>query len=230
VVQDYQTLKDFADNASHEMQTPLAIINSKLDLMIQEQHLSERQMSQLQAMYDAVGRLSKLNQSLLLLTKLENNQFAHTSPVQLDSLIRQKWVQFEDLIEAKRLRVSLDLQPVLVNMNEYLADILLNNLFSNAIRHNTADGSIEIGLSNGQLSISNTGSALHFDRAGIFDRFAKNNYSEGTGLGLAISRQICDNHHFSISYSFREPVHSFAILFNTEPAPDGSTQETRNAP
>lgn len=74
IFSDYEMLKNFADNASHEMQTPLAIINSKLDLMIQDQGLEEKHHRQLQAMYDAVGRLSKLNQSLLLLTKIENNQ------------------------------------------------------------------------------------------------------------------------------------------------------------
>ncbi len=137
IMKDYEMLKNFADNASHEMQTPLAIINSKLDLMIQDQGLEEKHHRQLQAMYDAVGRLSKLNQSLLLLTKIENNQFVHTDPIALAPLIGDKLLQLEDLIRERRLEVYTNLDRASVRMNAYLADILLNNLLVNAIRHNT---------------------------------------------------------------------------------------------
>ena len=157
ILKDYEMLKNFADNASHEMQTPLAIINSKLDLMIQDQELEEKHHRQLQAMYDAVGRLSKLNQSLLLLTKIENNQFVHTDPVALAPLIGEKLLQLEDLISARRLSVHTALDRTSVKMNAYLADILLNNLLVNAIRHNQDGGSISIQLREEKLSIVNSG-------------------------------------------------------------------------
>jgi signal transduction histidine kinase len=213
ILKDYEMLKSFADNASHEMQTPLAIINSKLDLMIQDPALAEKHLRQLQAMYDAVGRLSKLNQSLLLLTKIENNQFTHTDPVELGPLIEEKLVQFEDLILAKRLTVHTDLDKVNLRMNNYLADILLNNLLSNAIRHNRDGGSLTIRLRPTALLISNTGPALHFDPATIFDRFIKGSHSDGTGLGLAIVKQICDNQGFSLAYSYDNALHSITIRF-----------------
>lgn len=211
IMKDYEMLKNFADNASHEMQTPLAIINSKLDLMIQDQELEEKHHRQLQAMYDAVGRLSKLNQSLLLLTKIENNQFVHTDPIALAPLIGDKLQQLEDLIRERRLEVDTGLDRTSIRMNAYLADILLNNLLINAIRHNQDGGSIRIHLREDKLSIVNTGPALQFDPATIFDRFTRGNHSTGTGLGLAIVRQICDNYDFPLRYTNENGLHEIQI-------------------
>ncbi|HLY68435.1 MAG TPA: HAMP domain-containing sensor histidine kinase, partial [Puia sp.] len=208
---DYETLKNFADNASHEMQTPLAILNSKLDLLIQEPNLNESQTKQLQSIYDAMGRLSKLNQSLLLLTKIENNQFTKVNPLQLDRLIKEKLLQLEDLILAKRLQLQTDLKETIVEIDNYLADILLNNLMGNAIRHNYENGHISISLIQGKMIISNTGSAFHFNEKNIFERFSKAENSEGIGLGLAIVKQICDNYRFVIDYSYEKGVHTFEI-------------------
>ena len=213
ILKDYEMLKNFADNASHEMQTPLAIINSKLDLMIQDQALAEKHLRQLQAMYDAVGRLSKLNQSLLLLTKIENNQFTHTDRVELAPMIEEKLIQFEDLVRAKKITVHTDLDKVNLRMNNYLADILLNNLLNNAIRHNQEGGTLTIRLRPTDLVISNTGPALNFDPATIFDRFTKGSHSDGTGLGLAIVKQIGDNHNFPLSYTYENNFHIIDIRF-----------------
>ena len=212
---DYEMLKAFADNASHEMQTPLAIINSKLDLMIQDQGLEERHLHQLQAMYDAISRLRQLNQSLLLLTKIGNYQFQQEEPVALESLIEKKLGQLEDLIKDKHIAVSTDLQPCRLQMNAYLSDILLSNLLTNAIRHNYDKGAIRIGLKQGLLLISNTGEPLSFDPTTIFDRFTKSAHSEGTGLGLAIVRQICDNYGFSLAYINEEGWHTLRIGFSS---------------
>ncbi|MBS1668937.1 MAG: HAMP domain-containing histidine kinase [Bacteroidetes bacterium] len=213
IIKDYDTLKNFADNASHEMQTPLAILNSKLDLLIQEPGLTETHSRQLQSMYDAITRLTKLNQSLLLLTKIGNNQFKEVEMLSLDSLIKQKILQMEDLISTKQLQLTDQLQPVSLKMNEYLTDTLLNNLLGNAIRHNVENGSIHISLDNQKLLIRNTGPALSFDPSVIFDRFKKSSRSEGSGLGLAIVKQICDNYQYTISYFFKDNLHHFEILF-----------------
>jgi signal transduction histidine kinase len=214
IIKDYETLRDFTDNASHEMQTPLAILNSKLDLLIQEPSLGEKQLKQLQAMYDAMGRLTKLHQSLFLLTKIENNQFAQASPLRMDLLITEKLGQMEDLISSRNLQVQADCEPLTLNMNDYLADILLNNLLSNAIRHNMQNGRINISLDKERLVISNTGTTLTFDETHIFERFKKGDKTEGAGLGLAIVKQICDNYQFPISYHFEENQHSVHILLN----------------
>jgi signal transduction histidine kinase len=213
IIKDYDTLKNFADNASHEMQTPLAILNSKLDLLIQEPGLTETHTKQLQSMYDAITRLTKLNQSLLLLTKIENNQFKPAEALRLDILLKEKLLQLEDLIIARHLKLSFVIVPVSIKMNDYLADILLNNLISNAIRHNEENGEINITLNEQKLLISNTGTSLNFDAAQVFDRFKKDDQSEGLGLGLAIVKQICDNYQFGISYSFKNNLHKFEIVW-----------------
>jgi len=214
IIKDYETLKNFTDNASHEMQTPLAILNSKLDLLIQEPGLTETQTKQLQYMYDAIGRLTKLNQSLLLLTKIENNQFDKAEMLRIDLLLEEKLRQLEDLTGAKFLQVNKKLQPVTIKMNDYLADILLNNLIGNAIRHNEEKGALDIVLTKEKLTISNTGSLLNFDSAQLFDRFKKGDNSEGSGLGLAIVKQICDNYQFEISYFLKNDLHNFEIIFS----------------
>ncbi|HEY4874449.1 MAG TPA: HAMP domain-containing sensor histidine kinase [Puia sp.] len=211
IIKDYEILKNFADNASHEMQTPLAILNSKLDLLIQEPNLNESQTKQLQSMYDAMGRLSKLNQSLLLLTKIENNQFTKVNALRFDMLIKEKLLQLEDLIIAKHLHLRTDLKETIVEIDDYLADILLNNLLGNAMRHNYENGAITISLNQDEMIINNTGSAFDFNEKNIFERFSKSENSEGIGLGLAIVKQICDNYGFAIEYSFENDVHRFKI-------------------
>jgi len=213
ILKDYEMLKSFTDNASHEMQTPLAILNSRLDLLIQDPDIGERQHRPIQAMYDAIGRLRQLNQSLLLLTKIENHQFGHTDSVEMAPLIEEKLAQLEDPLRDRHLVVLKDLDRLRLPINGYLADILLNNLLLNAIRHNQDGGELSVCLRENSLRISNSGPALTFDPATIFDRFVKGTHSGGTGLGLAIVRQICDNYHFLLTYSYADQLHSFDIRF-----------------
>ena len=213
IQKDYEMLKNFTDNASHEMQTPLAIINSRLDLLIQDPELGAQHHRHIQAMYDAIGRLRQLNQSLLLLTKIENHQFDHTEPVDMAPLIEEKLVQLEDPLRSRHLVVHRDLDRLHLPINGYLADILLNNLLLNAIRHNQEGGELTIRLRETGLRVCNSGPALSFDPNTIFDRFVKGAHSGGTGLGLAIVRQICDNYHFSLSYTYANQMHTVDIGF-----------------
>lgn len=213
ISRDYEMLKNFTENASHEMQTPLAILNSKLDLLIQDPRMREDQHRPVQAMYDAISRLRQLNQSLLLLTKIENNQFPQTESVDLAPLIEAKLRQLEDPLKDRQLHVHRELSQTHVAINNYLADILLNNLLINAIRHNKVAGQMDIRLHGRSLRISNSGPAPSFDPATIFDRFVKGSHSAGTGLGLSIVRQICDNYQFPLDYSYREEMHTVEISF-----------------
>lgn len=212
--QDYESLKTFADNASHEMQTPVAIINSKLDLLIQDHELTEKNMHHLQAMYNAVDKLTKLNQSLLLITKIEHHQFKEKHAIDLDALIKERLTQLEELIQSRHLTVRSDLHGTPAAMNPMLADILINNLLLNAIRHNNSNGIIRIETGAGYLKISNSGDGSALDPKIIFNRFEKSNASDGMGLGLAIVKQICDTYGFDIQYSFEGAIHSFGILYN----------------
>jgi signal transduction histidine kinase len=216
ITRDYEMLKNFTENASHEMQTPLAIINSRLDLLIQDPRMREEHHRPVQAMYDAISRLRQLNQSLLLLTKIENNQFPQMESVNLAPLITEKLAQLEDPLKDRQLLVHTELDKLWLPMNGYLADILLNNLLLNAIRHNRNAGQVDIRLRDRMLRISNSGPAPGFDPRTIFDRFVKGAHSGGTGLGLAIVRQICDNYRFPVGYSYADGLHTVEISFPEE--------------
>jgi len=211
--QDYESLKTFADNASHEMQTPVAVINSKLDLLIQDQQLTEKNMQHVQVMYHAVDKLTKLNQSLLLITKIENNQFKEKHPINIPTIVEERLSQLEELIQSKQLSVKTVFKESPVFMHSMLADILINNLLVNAIRHNISHGIIIIATRPGSIKISNSGEAIGLDPNTIFNRFEKSNASDGMGLGLAIIKQICDTYHFTIHYSFNEGMHNFEVLY-----------------
>jgi signal transduction histidine kinase len=213
VSREYEVLKSFTDDASHEMQTPLAIIRSKLDLLIQSSN--ESQAEQLQAIYDATGRLARLHQALSLLTKIENQQFSNPEKIDLKALLEDKFQQFDELIKAKNIRLTYELEWVCILMNKELADILLNNLLINAIKHNYEGGTIECVLHANKLSVSNSGPELTFDKVNIFNRFQKSHHSSGTGLGLAVVKQICDASGLSIGYFHLHDKHIFHITFTS---------------
>ncbi len=211
---DYQSLKEFTENASHEIQTPLAIIRTKLEQMIQVENIPAEQMNIIQDVYESVNRLSKLNQSLLLLTKIENLQFKEIQEVKIDELINKKLTQFEDMISFKKINIDLNTNSLVTKMNLLLADIFLSNLLSNAIRHNEEGGIIKIYVLNESIIISNSGKPLDIAPEKIFDRFQKSgNSSESIGLGLSIVKQICDTYNFKLKYSYKERIHTMTILF-----------------
>lgn len=212
VIKEYEVLKTFTDNASHEMQTPLAVITSKLDLLIQTSF--ETQVEQLQAIYDATGRLTRLNQTLLLLAKIDNNQYHTPDIVRFKPFLQNKFQQFDELINGKSLALKYDLHDVSITINKDLAEILINNLLSNSIRHNYQGGFIECTLTEEEFSITNSGPTVTFDTTNIFDRFKKSSDSEGTGLGLAVVKQICDVSQFKISYRHLDDTHTFQIRFH----------------
>jgi len=211
--QDYQTLKEFTENASHELQTPLAVIRSKLDIIIQNERLSEHEGSAIQGAYQAVQNLSRLNQSLLLLAKIENRQFEEGKSIQLDKVVEDKIAQFGELWQSRNICFKTALSTATVHINPILLDILLNNLLSNATRHNVTNGCIELNLQQHHLYISNTGQPCSLDEQQIYNRFYKGNSITGKhGLGLSIIRQICEVSGFTCNYHFTSPAtHSFII-------------------
>lgn len=212
---DYETLKSFVDNASHEMQTPLAIVNSKLDLLIQDSHLTKDNVLHLQSMYDAINKLTRLNQSLLLLAKIEYDQFPGKQEVDLNELIKQRLIGLEELIQGRKLQVTTNLSAMKVLMHPQLADMLVSNLLINAIRHNIPGGNIYIEGNEEHFSIQNTGEANELNRHTVFNRFQKHSQSDGVGLGLAIVKQICETHHFLVIYAFNNGIHHFELTLKT---------------
>jgi signal transduction histidine kinase len=213
-VQDYQRLKEFSENASHEIQTPLAIIRSNLDNMAQQESLTEKQSEHLQSVYTAVTKLSKLQQSLLLLTKLDNRQFHQQRSIRLDLEVKDKMSQFQELWQNKSIACTLESQDVNIEINKDLLDILLNNLFSNATRHNIENGSIHIIVDNSSLSIRNTGNPPALDPLRIFQRFYKSvANSESNGLGLSIIKEICDISCIQVLYQYQQGWHEFRLIW-----------------
>ena len=210
--QDYLVLKEVTENASHEMQTPLSIIRSKLDLLIQGENLSEEQTKTVQITYQAIEKLSRLNYSLLLLAKIENNQYAETSSVYLKQKMEEKIDAFNELWQNQNISVSASLVDTTIRMNNELADILLNNLLSNATRYNLPGGVIKIELTHKSLRISNNSLQKELDPRRIYSRFYKQEGDHGqNGLGLSIIKQICDVSGFKIDYLFQDGQHLFTI-------------------
>lgn len=211
--QDYHTLKTFTENASHEFLTPIAIIGSKLDSLLQTDNFNEKQGKLLDDLYIGVSRLNRLNQSLLLLVKIENRLLQERQFINLRELVVEMMVQFEEIYLDKGLKLTEQLEDKEIYANSYLVEILLSNLIMNAIRHNHVGGEIIINLTGEKFIISNTGEEGPLHSEEIFTRFHKSSGSEGSGLGLTISRQICENFDLSLTYQFNSPYHTFTITF-----------------
>lgn len=215
VLSDYEALKSFTENASHEIQTPIAIVSSKLELLMQSESFTETQMQDIQIIHDEIRRLSKLNQSLLLLTKIDNQQFQETEPVDLGIIINKRLYNYEELIASKGITLTQNIKsPFTLLMNEIMAEVLVSNLITNAIKHNTKNGTIHITLDENQLTISNTGSPLTTNPDELFERFKKDKAnSESLGLGLAIVKKICEQYNFAVRYDSTNSVHTLTIVF-----------------
>jgi signal transduction histidine kinase len=213
VKNDYKDLKTFTENASHELLTPIAVINSKLDTLIQTDSFSQQQSKLLNDLYSAVSKLTRLNQSLLLLVKIENRLLEGNDHINLKLHVQELIIQFEEIFLDKELIVTCELGEKELITSTYLVDILLNNLLSNAIRHNYKGGRINIKLTDESLVIQNTGENAPLQEEEIFIRFHKSTESEGSGLGLTISRQICENLKFTLNYSYDASYHTFTVTF-----------------
>lgn len=213
VTDDYQGLKSFTENASHEIMTPLSVITSKLDILIQDETLRPDQYAQITDLYAAANRLSRLNQSLLLLVKIDNDLLHDTEQLNIKDIIIEKFRQFQEMIQNKNIDSDFVMDDVKIIASRYLIDVLINNLFSNAIRHNKEFGHIKIRLTNEKLTFQNPGHAPALDEQRIFDRFYKGKSSEGTGLGLAIIKTICTRYGYEISYRYVNDLHCFSIRF-----------------
>ncbi|KAA0989876.1 sensor histidine kinase [Dyadobacter aurulentus] len=211
---DYKSLREFTENASHEIQTPLALINARVEQFIQSRDLSENQTHWIEEIYHAARRMSRLNQGLLLLAKIENQQFAEQKKLNLTVLVQDKLKDYEDILNHKRITVHIKEEGSFHwVMSPTLADIFLSNLLSNAIRHNYIGGTLNIESGPDLLSISNTGANLNIDPERLFERFKKESGSpESLGLGLAIVKEICDSCGLHIAYLNTGNMHKIIIL------------------
>jgi len=213
---DYLNLREFNENASHEIQTPLAIIRSKLELLIQEEGLNHEQVELINAVYEAATRMSRLNQGLLLISKIDNNQFHAIEQVNFQKIMEKTLEHFEEIINLKRIRVRNHFTaPACPLMNPVLSEILISNLISNSIRHNIEEGEIRITMDANGFEISNTGHQITVSPDELFRRFRKSERTpDSIGLGLSIVRKIVGLYQFNINYEVKGNVHRVHLTLN----------------
>ena len=212
---DYLSLKEYNENSSHEMQTPLAVIRSKLDLLMQNKGLNKESIELIRSVNEATARISKLNKGLLLISKIDNQQFQETREVSLQHLIETCLDNYEEILKLKKIRVETEFSDTgLVIMNEILADVLISNLLSNAVRYNVDGGFIKCHLDKDSLVIANSGLPLRISPERLFDRFQKGtDHPEALGLGLSIVKKITDYYQMPINYSCDGAIHEISLSF-----------------
>lgn len=214
---DYQNLKEFTENSAHEIQTPLALISSRVEELIQGKNFTGKQMYWLDEIHRSTIRLSKLHHGLLLLSKIENGQFYEHKRVSLTGLMQIKVEESGEYLELKNLNIIWEIQDdFYVQMHPVLADVLVNNLLNNAIGHNEANGQIWVRSSKLAFTITNTGNVVDFDPDRLFGRFKKQNQSsDSLGLGLAIVHKICEFYSIKIRYEVKVGIHCFVLESNS---------------
>ncbi|MBV8253505.1 MAG: HAMP domain-containing histidine kinase [Chitinophaga sp.] len=213
ISQDYTTMKELTEDAAHEMQTPLAIVQGKLELLLQDDTLSEEQLKAITQSSDELQRLSRLNHNLLLIAKIENQQFHFTERTDM-AAVTDKYLQlFDELMAEKQITIESDIQPANWQLHPALADILVSNLLGNAIKYNMPGGSIRVTLSATTLVITNSSDYTEIPESSLFQRFKKQqvSHSASNGLGLAICKKITDAAGLNISYHFQSPFHTFTV-------------------
>lgn len=211
----YRNQREFIENASHELQTPLAVFQAKIDMLMQQPGTTKQQFDILNSLNDNAARLNRLNKNLLLLSKIENDSYNDQQTISVNEIIEKNLDFFTEQAKAKNITVKIVLTDTITTQaNPVLTEILLSNLFLNAIRHNTEGGEIIISISKNTLSFSNTGSKQALDKDKIFQRLYKQDSSgQGTGLGLSIIKRIADLYKWKAGYTFTGDSHVFTITF-----------------
>jgi signal transduction histidine kinase len=215
VKKDFQNLKEFNENISHEIQTPLAIIRNKVVLLLERKNLEEKDLKLLEAVYQETNKLSKIGKSLTLISRIENQEFKRMDQVEVRGVIENILRNMEEIISFKDLHVTADLKPAIVECDHILADILFTNLINNAVQHNVEGGSIQMVLDQEKFVITNTGVVSQVAAERLFQRFQKGSPAkESLGLGLAISQKICEIYGFRLWYERDGERHTFKLHFN----------------
>ena len=210
----YRTQKEFTENASHELQTPLAVFQSKLDLLLQQPSLTERQAELIQALYETANRLARLNRNLLLLAKIDNRQYGQMEEIVVVEFLRELVPFLQGITRGINICEVFNDSTLTVRANRTLLESLVNNLVVNAVRHNRPGGEITIAVDNGQLAISNTSDEPALNKELIFNRFYRpHGQSKGNGLGLAIVKAVCEYHGWKVNYQHHDGKHQFTVSF-----------------
>lgn len=209
----FEQQKLFIGNASHEIQTPLAVCQNRLEMLLMEdESLGESQMGEIIKTYQTLVYVSKLNKSLLLLSKIDNSQFHDMVDVSINDLLHRYVDDFSDVYAHQGLSIEFQDKGVFNHrMNDTLASVLITNLLKNAFVHNAENGRIYIETTSKSVRIANSG-IKGLDESRIFERFYQGAKKEGsTGLGLAIVDSICKQNRLEITYRFADGMHWFEL-------------------
>lgn len=227
--EDYAQMKQFSENASHELQTPLAVLRSKLELLT-ETDISEEQAFFIEDMQNAIDKLSRIHRTLTLLTKLENQEFETSQHISFCKTLDEIVTLYSDTLSMQGISITRDVEKdIRLKMHPVLAEMLITNLVSNAIRHNLEGGYIDIVATPHHFTISNSGLAPDVEPEELFQRFKKGSHSvNGTGLGLAIVKQICQVSDFTIQYYYLDGTHTVSVHFSKQAA-SGTSKERKTA-
>lgn len=213
---DYRDLRQYTDHTTHEIQTPLAIIKSKVELLLQSENLRKDEAVLITDIYKNADHLSRLTSTLAMFTRIDNQQYKEEQEVDMNSLVHEQVEMMQELIDLKNIHVNMMIpqEKFIVKMDRGLAGVLVINLLKNAINHNVDDGIIEIELSDNRLTVKNSGEVIQPDPHRIFDRFVRGpGKSESLGLGLPLVRKICDHYGFSVDYRMDGKLHLFIVSF-----------------
>lgn len=210
----YKSQKEFTENASHELQTPLALIKGKLDLLIQQESLTNRQYEIIEEINLALTRVSRINKNLLLLAKMENQQFKKNTNVNISEITSACIHSLDEHFSAKKIILIRQIEDFIkVDGNSALIEILINNLLLNTIKYSPKNSSITIVLNRKGIIVSNFGEKV-LNESTLFNRFSTvTENASGTGLGLAIIKQVCEVHHWNIKYNYQNNSHIFSVEF-----------------
>ena len=213
MIVDYNRQKKYTESVSHEIQTPLAVIKSKIDLLIQSPEMSPTIAPLIATIDDSCSKLIRINRSLLLLTRIENKQFKTDESISFVKKVSSALQLFEDHLLNQQITVTTDFkQDFNINGNSDLCMVMINNLLQNAIRHNYKGGTIHFVIEAHQLIISNSGQKKMLDQEKIFQRFNKNNeIQDSIGLGLSIAKEIAECNNLHLNYFYKEELHVFCI-------------------
>lgn len=217
-LKSYDQQKQFIENASHELQTPLAIIQSQLDLLVQDPDLTPAQNEIIQSLYTVSAQTRRLNKNLLLLAKIENCQYSELEEVDLALLMENMTELFNEIANAEQVSLSLDIKgDNSIQANSSLVQVLITNLISNGIHYNYKGGELKIVLQGNTLQVANTSKTEELDENIIFRRFVRKSVDNtGSGLGLAIVDLICKFHKWEIHYRYDNRFHNFVVDFTPQ--------------
>lgn len=211
----YKSQREFIENAAHELQTPIAIFKGKIENILQRDDLNSSQFKLIDDLNITTSRLVKLNRNLLILSKIESNSYNGIDKVNFKDITENQLSFFKEQALSKNISITTDLaDDIVIDSNHILAEMLISNLFLNAINHNELNGQILVKLSKDRITFANTGILLPLETKRMFERFSKSNpTSQGNGLGLSIIKKIADTNHWIVNYHFTDKMHAFEIVF-----------------